>query len=660
MSYNDFIGVFKEPPEEIIGETYVNRLDLKIPDSDYENLRFGIPHGAISYDSSRDEIEVLVKHFLSCGYSTFPSTKLNKLKKHVAYFRACLDLWDNLCKGPKSMCKEEIYYRCLTEGPSFCNWVKKARSTSFRNATSETDTVIEEEYLLNNYSGYNSIIHERYLINWDTSDETDDVKYCFIPRNEVDETGFRKRVKKLFSDFRIGEIDFSSHIDMVAGLKNSVMYDPKKDKSILMRSFWNKDIDPRGPYYAVRRVVPIEPGNVRDTGVGDPGTILKVKQINMLCRQISEKLPYCANAPEKVCNERLKRVLKRNAFLHLDFKKFGLSFPRQLSNIMLEEIGAISGIDVDHLIIREFYYRIDGEVYQTERGSTLGWLDCLNCLCVVAILHWLSCEEELGFDFITFNDDVEISKFANSDVVGTLELLRLVVISEISSYDIPISLDKTFGSKGSVFLERYAYFGQYNIDMYKEQLTVKAYAQSLVTIFPWQAKMFHAAAEQWTKSNYATDRCLSTCPVEFRREECATSLWSGGWFIWRKDKLDLGIRECDKLGFLLGLELSKFKGQKYSTRPEETSGSDEIRETIGNQCYNSYSSSLGALMQPEVGTVYEINSDIELIREILETRLSMYEGRSVEFALRVSWLTERSLRVINLFESIKKVIKKPP
>jgi len=647
MSYNDFLGFYTEPPEElasIVGNT--TGKGYKEPEHDYDHVRFGLPKGALSFEREKDGRKILTDHFLSCGYRTWPSSKLNNnLKKHVALFRCHLDLWEALC-GKGSMSKEEIYYRTLTEGTDFIDFVKKARSTSFRAATSETDTVIEEEYLLDNYKGYNSIIHERYLINWDASDETDDVKYAFLPSECKNQDKFRKVFRKMLSDFRINEVEFPREFDMVGALKNSVMHDPVKKKNILMRNFWNDKIDPNTPYYATRRVVPIEAGNVRDTGVGDPSTILKVKQLNMLARVISEHVPYCANAPSEVCNKRLKRVLKRNAFLHLDFKKFGLTFPRELQNIAIEEIGKVAGIDTSHLVIRDFFLEIDGDVYKTSSGTVLGWLDPISCLCVCAILHWLSCEEELGFDFISFNDDVEISKFCKSDLKGTLELLRLCVIAELNSYGIAISLDKTFGSRCSVFLERYAYYDLYDIDMYKEQLTVKAYAQSLVTKFPWQAKMYHSAAEMWTKSEYATDRCIKTCPVEFRLEEASMSLWSGGWFVYRKNKLDLSILECDVLGYLLGLNLAKYKMQNYSSRVEKTTPHDKAIIAINNRCYNAYSSEMGRFQFKDNTTVSEINSDIDVIKVCLDTYVDQYAGNNEKFVLRISWLAREALGMV--------------
>jgi len=355
MSYNDFLAIHDEPSEECMELDHERSKSRREPEHDYDHVRFGTPSGTVKFEESKKDLEILISHFLSNGYSTWPSSKITQhLKRHVALFRASLDLWDNICPIEKSMCKEEIYYRCLTEGPQFTEWVKKARSTSLRFASSETNTEIDEEYLLDNYKGYNSMINEKYLIHWDDTKDIDDVKYSFIPARNLRGEDFRKRVKRLFKDFRIGECDFSDSINMIDSIKNSVINDPKTGKNVLMREVWSEGIEPVGPYFASRRVVPIHPGGTRDTGVGDPASVLKVKQLNQLSRTISEKLPYSANAPDTVCNARLKRVLKRNGFIHLDFKKFGLSFPRLLTNILIEEIGVVSKIDTSHLIFTNF------------------------------------------------------------------------------------------------------------------------------------------------------------------------------------------------------------------------------------------------------------------------------------------------------------------
>jgi hypothetical protein len=603
-----------------------------------------MPTGVVNFDSVAEQRQMLICHYFKHGYGTWPYSKLKPaFRKHVAKFRASLDLWEQFSKD-KVFSKDEIYVRCLREGHDFTEFIKKSRATCLRGKTSETMTDIEEEYYFDEYSGYNSIIDERYLIHWDDSKAVDDVKYAFLPITKERDKDFDRMLEDFWEDFHLDDIDWPEEFDMIGAMKNTKMYDPVNRKTHLMREFWDSNIDVRDPYYAKRAIVHTTPGKTRDTGVGDPSTILKVKQLNQFARVISERIPYSANAPGPVCNSRLKRVLKKNMFLHLDFKKFGLTFPRNLLNRLLLKIERSSNMDLSHLYINDFYIEIDGEAYSTERGTVLGWLDSINAICVSVILHSLSKRDELSFDFIGFNDDFELSK-RGVEVPETLELLRLAVIAELDSFDIAISLNKTYGSRASVFLERYAYYTRwYGLDMYKEQLTVDAYAKSLVTEFPWQAKLFFAAAEQWTKSQYAKDRCIDTCPIEFRKDEIHLPLWAGGWYIFRSNGMDDAFKYCDRLGIRLGIELNKFDMPKYATKREIPASNANISLKVRGKAYASNSSQLGALKFDMHETLSSINDELELLLMSAETRTSIYAGRNKDFAASVLRVAERHMR----------------
>jgi len=645
MSYRDLVGNAQlRTKDEKINSGMYQSSEL-YTDHEYEKVRFGLPEKAINFSKVKHDYDLCVNHFIEHGYKplNYKDFKNNDFRRHIATFKTNLDLWEAI-DFPKSMNKEEIYWRSLTERASFTEFVKKARSTTVRYITSETNTAIEEEYLLRNYAGYDSMIHERYLLNWDISDETDDIKYSFMEQKPINEKEFEKRVDKLFQDFRISEEDFSEELDMLKQIKNSVMYNPLTEKSQLIRDFWDLDVSHHGSYYAKRRVIPIESGNVRDTGVGDPGTILKVKVLNLLARTISEKLPYCANAPMISVENRLRRVLKKNGFLHVDFKKFGLTFPRQLMNIVIRKISEYSGIDLSSLIINKFVIDIDGDCYETSSGTVLGWLDSINCIAVCAILHYLSCEKELRFDFITFNDDIEISKNCRNDIPGSLELLRMAVIAELNYFSIPISLDKTYGSRSSIFLEKYNHFGHYGLDMTKRGLCIKQYTTSIVSLFKWQAKLYHAIGNQTFEFPYATDRCIYTIQPEFRPEEASMSLWSGGWFIRINDKrLDDSFIECDGKGLQLGIELSKFKPNKYTVGLSNKSDQSKLQNEIEKRSYEAYSSQSGKSRFKDASTLLEINEDIEIIRQTFEQSVFNYEGKDKDFALRVSWTVGTAL-----------------
>lgn len=632
MNYIDLFDqkIFRENSQ---GE--VRNIDFGKPpieSTNYEFVRYGEPDGTISFKEVKEDRDRLIRAYNNSGWSNPPKCNNSEFQKHVSYFRTCLDFWEEFSRD-RVFSKEEIYIRCLREGPSFAEYIKKCRATCLRVYSSETETDYDEEYFHESYSGYNSIIHERYLIHFKTpEEEVDDVKYSFIAVSEKDhDEEFAEMVDKLFTDFKISDCRFDEKIDMIESIKNSKMVNPINGKTSLIRDLWDEDIPIKSPYYAKRCVVNVEPGNIRDTGIGDPATLLKVKILNRLARVISERIPFCANTTAKEANSRLLRVLKRQMFLHLDFKKFGLTFPRRLMNILIKKIGQYSGIDTSDLIIDKFCIEIDKVTYATSRGTVLGWLDCINCLCVTAILYNLSTERELNFDFVTFNDDVEISFRVVRDPKNHAELLRAAVIAKLSYFDILISLDKTYASFASVFLERYAYFDdEYGLDMYKEQLTVKAYAQSCVTKFPWRAKMLFAAAEQWTKSKYATNRCIDTCPIEFRPEEQGTHLFCGGWYIRIQNGLDTCLNE-DDLDVMMGVHLTRWKPPNYSPYPENNPGQDEMVEATNKKSYHAQSSEKGIDLFKMTDTLSDINREDGMLLGFSRVIAANYFGREIDF-----------------------------
>jgi len=634
MSYRDIIGIIENNPNSQFDNEHFAQFKGYNDSLGYDPVRLGLPDGVLDFDRLKGDREILISHFISCGYSTWPSKKIDRrFAKHVALFRASLDIYEEF-SSDQVFTKSELYYRSLSEGAAFTDYIKKCRATCLRAYSAETDTEVEEEFFCNNYTGYNSIIHERYLLHWDARKDALDYPFSLMPdkENPRDIKIFEGYLDKMFKEFRLDEVDKELELDMLKGLQPTKMYDSNKKKTFLMREFWNSDIDMSGPYFAKRVVVPIEPGNIRDAGVGDPGSVLKVKILNMMARRISDKLPHSANTDGPTANARYKRVLKKNSFLHLDFKKYGLTAPRSLMNAVIRRLGKTFEVDTKDLEVNEFYLELEDRVIKTNRGSVLGWLDPIMAIGISAILCHLSSEEGLNFDHIGFNDDFELSKRSLSDVKGTLELLRIAVITEMHSWDIPISINKTYGSKASVFLERYCYYQrEYDLDMYKEQLTVKAYARSLVTTNIYQAKLFFAAAWEWTKNDYVRDRCIDTCPIEFRKEEITLPLWAGGWTLQNKNGMDYSFENSDRLGIRLGLELSKFKPKRYSNRLEHPSSHAKIVQASNNKAWNADSAELEMLRLGFTESVDKINEETEWYASAVRTLADIFEGRDKLF-----------------------------
>jgi len=605
----------------------------KLPDEfGYEFVRFGESSStALKHDKHTEDITVLLEYYDKFGYSDrLPRLSNYEFLRHVVKFRAMLDCWEQI-PITKVFSKDEIYVRCLKEGPSYVEFIKKARSTTLRGLTSETYCEIEEEYFFpDNYKGYDSIIHERNLIHWDDREDVDDVKYAFM-----EPPPSRPEFQRVFEDFletvKVGISDFDLDIDQLSELKNTKMYDPTTGKSSLMREFFCEDVDVTQPYMAKRCIVLTEPASTRDTGVGDPSTVAKVKLVNKLCRTILERCRHSASAPGPEAQGRLKRVLQRNCYLHLDFKKYGLAFVRELMNMALSIIGHKYAIDVSNLLITNFYIDIDGEVYETSRGSMLGWMDCLNELCVHAILQDL-CSKGLEIDWVSFNDDVEISFWNPEDSYREkAEMVRDLVISEFDSYGILISISKTYASRASIFLEKYFRFDEkYSLDMEKRQLAVRPYARSLVTKYPWKAKIWFAAAHAVWHSEDIASRCILTSKIEFCEMERSAPLYVGGWYP-STTTLDESLLDQDQKLINLAVELNKLKMPDISSKPNVVGTSEKIYSAKVSKIGSSRFSSEGREKFDMKDTVFDVNFEASGALDLVDIRCREYTGRDERF-----------------------------
>jgi len=545
--------------------------------SSYERVRFGNPTGGLDFRRLSTDREKVLQKFITGGWEAgIPMNISRNFIQHLSKFRAHLDMYEQLVEKP-IFSKSELYIRCLQEGPAFTEYIKKSRSTSLRFKSSETITDCDPMYTHSEYWGYDSIFHERGLLHWDDRSEIDDIKYSFLPpQRELDLEEFRRIFRSFLNRIKMTKNDFDLDIELVSELAPTASYDPRLMKveeykhrapTRQLREVWDKRVTMATPYLARRSVVLVTPGSTRDALTATPDTLLKVKLITRLARAISLRSPYSCNAPEVIASRRYERVLKRFAFLHLDFKKYGLTFPRALNNVALQEIARIAEVDLSDLDLTDFFVDIDGVVYRTECGTALGWLDCLSMHCVTALLLDLQDQTEITFDHVGFNDDFELGFVDCGDYRSILNLTRELLFNLFDQWNIPLSADKIFGSRASIFLERYFFFeSEYGLDLEKRQLTLSSYASSLVASFPWEAKMFYDIAVSQLEFQYAVDRCIETCPIEFDSDEAVMPIQAGGWRYLREETLNTWLLESTNLYKHLGCLLKTWKTPSYSTK----------------------------------------------------------------------------------------------
>lgn len=548
MEYNIYFGEGFGLPSEKDEERVILPRNKSVAEPEFYRPRLGIPEGFISWDDNKDDIMRIISLFISKGYwHTRPKDINPELRKHIEAFRNRLDCYEIIVQD-KVFSREELYFRCLSEGPAFTSFIKKSREMSLQAKISISDVNLDWDYVHEEYTGYDSILNEAHLIYWDDSEEVVDWPYSLIEPKAIDEDKLEGMVRRLF---RLAKIDnFEGHdiiniISQVANKKTSL--NTEDGATALLKDAWTPTEG--GEWYATRKVVPTIPGKTRDTGVGDIETLCKVKLIHKHARAVSELVPYSANCPFQILNRRLNRIRGKSNFLHVDFRKFGLTFNRGVPNTVLKVLNK------EHLQIKEFYLNAD-RIIKTKRGGVLGWFDPLVALGVIAILLNTKCENGWkDMDFLVFNDDVEIGFDEHSEY--EIERRRLIILRDLEQFDFIISYRKVFASRGSIFLEEYC--GDFNgLNMNKTQALVKQYGKSLSTPYGWEAKMYYAEACRHVESSALRDICQGSIDPLFP-EEYDKPVELGGWTHFYKRGLNDALSEATHEDLKFFLKMTKYK-----------------------------------------------------------------------------------------------------
>jgi hypothetical protein len=559
-SYSDYLGSFVTEPKNYIDEEL--KSDIKNgPSSNSSRERLGYPEGVIPYEDNYVDIQLLVADYVKYGLTDRTRKDINpELRQHVVMFKETLFVYDQLIKK-KVFCIEELYLRCLTEGPSFTKYIKKSRAYSLQYKIAIGESSVPDEYIHEEYTGYDSILHERYLIYWDDLDDTVDWPYSLLEERSTDCTRVLRGWRGLANvyDVKVPDSVLVSLIDKITSKKSSKI---DEQKTTNLKNTWDVDRDTSRGYFSTRKVVPVESGSTRDTGVPDVVTLNKLKRLHSYIKEVCAQVPYSANVDFETLNYRIQRLRSKEVFIHIDFKKFGLLFPRKSTNILLEELG------LEEFKLEDYVLRTEDGDIKTNRGGTLGWFDSLVSLVTISIIYDLACEEGwTTFDMLQFNDDIEIG-FSG---IGPEELkYRQNRITQVlDENDFYLSWKKIFSSTTSIFLEDYEPRDT-DLDLTKVQLAVKPFAKCLTTKFLWEAKLLFAQGANYGYTTELKERAMNNfdpiLPDEYERpvELC-------GWTYKGVHDLNTALEEASIEELYFFLSMKKYKEPHLMSKVERIS-----------------------------------------------------------------------------------------
>jgi len=548
--YSKYLGSLVEDPRIVHDVLPWGENIMKGPEKLYNRARAGIPTGTVSFSENISCIDRLKACFIKGGYNKKIPTDINpELYQHVLYFRANLDAYDELIQN-KVFSRDEIYFRCLDEGPSFSKFIKKSRAFSLQAKVCIGDCTADDRYIHQEYSGYDSILHERYLIYWDDTEDVLDYYYSMLETKDgVDYTNLDTGWKRLVAHYDLfgREQKYNDFIDKIAN-KKSYTFD--NCKTVELKNTWQV-CEPNEPYFACRKVVPVEPGQTRDTGVPDVYSLNRLKVLHKWVKEICDRLPYSGNTNFQKLNIRLQRLREKSVFIHIDFKKFGLLFPRGPLNRILELSNR------EDLKLNEMYLRVDDDIIKTNRGGILGWFDSAVSLSTISILYSLAEREGWGdFDMLQFNDDIEIGFDIENE--AEIQLRQWKICRELESFDYVLSWKKIYSSTLSVFLEDYVEKDYTDLDYAKIQLAVKPFAKALCCKTRAEAKTNFAHGANFGYTTRLKDEIMSSFPPLYP-EEYGESVEIGGWMPKGFGRLNTALENASEQDIKFFLAIKKYR-----------------------------------------------------------------------------------------------------
>jgi len=514
------------------------------------------------------------------------------LKSWIKWLQYITRFW-SLLTIQKCFTREELFYGNLVVGPSFAEYVKKCRFYTMQYNIGLESLALQEEYILDGWAGYDSILPESNFIHW--VEEIDDFPWCMIePTFSVDRSQTSKDMNTVLGRYFPPQISLKGNTDFLKFVKPSKVFDPSltsKSGTRLVREILFDVGKISSGWVGSRCKIQVMPAGGRDTSIATPSTLVKIKYSNEIFKQLCEANPYSAMASHRVQERRINRIRTRGkVFLHWDFKKLGLVCQRSwfmaLASCIQDKYNIdMSWFDFDDLTIK------DGKrSYNTKRGFALGWM---NEGVTLVIIHWLtvffqSCSENWKekFDFVVFNDDVEIAlRFEPS--VEDMDVLKNLMLDYFKSIDVPCSIKKIFFSKQSIFLEDY-FDPIEEFDFKKNSIAIRLYAKAAMNTLPVAVKGYMAAASQIYKEPYIIKEILSKTATEFDEDEYDWHHAAGGYFISYRDGLNT-ITE-DLTAMSLSMALSEVRpmeiNKKFSTDfswQKAQSSQDRIMERASNR-----------------------------------------------------------------------------
>jgi hypothetical protein len=428
--------------------------------------------------------------------------------------------------------------RCLLEGPSFCEKLKKKRFSFMMDNFSKAGhlTTFDHSYYY----------FPKYLFPWEESNN-DFFEWSYVPVEPLDKDVcdlFDIAVRRILDEnpLDLEPIDTREILSSTSGSSSFSVKEKKRSPE------WKNQDQPQFSEKLIGQLVPLMkcPGDSRHIVVLSKESKLSITLANRQMARLIEQMPFSAHK-KKSMELITKEFSKRNKdcwFYMRDLRKEGLTKPKHIITRIadaLEEYYPGLGFSGLKVIANQDFYDIDGNLLpETSRGHGLGMCNELTTFMQIIIhkmIEYLLPGDIDINDALYFNDDSVIAVKGSTSFTDAMEIAS--IDEQISKgLGILYNADKSFVSPDSfVFCEEYWTAGEYwPKDTYESlgQLRVllcenifhaKAFLSSFPRVYPEILKL----AISWWGYSYS--------PSEINWPYLA-----GGWVTPVVDGLDMTLR----------------------------------------------------------------------------------------------------------------------
>jgi len=505
----------------------------------------------------------------------------DELDFQVHKFLISLDAYDESAKK-KQDSKDIIFGTCF-HGYKYAKILKDYRDLQFK-FTVGAGCLASTEFFKGDHrlQDIGEIFNYNYLIHWKTPIEevTDFDDFSFIPVDIDEEVleEFRNSLRALLETCTIEPIKKE---EILFKISSSKAFDPRSEKS---KHHWqlkegNAKIS-NSIGLVKRSIIDVGPANVRDTIILQPESLARVNLIDYQVQDIVEQLPYNAQFRDE---ERKKSLINHlfqgcSIFYMRDIKKEGLTKPRRLLKVMLEELKSQfpEAEAFEYPDFFEDYHVQDNSCtrYPT-RGHGLGMANSLTTLMQIAINH-MCCSRllhiEEPFDTLVLNDD-HIARFDSQEFLEEYEYVDREILEGLSIIQ---NFEKSiFARGGFVFCENY--FSHMSADLnFKESYNRRLCLLPLLCINIVEAKRLAASISKEDTLPYLErykDEYVSKFGYEFYPEESSYPILCGGWFSRRLNGIRLDLKDLEDKPFksvhLKAYEACKENRLNYGIKAKE-------------------------------------------------------------------------------------------